>query len=371
MDKKIFVTRPFLPPRAEFDSYINQIWQADWLTNRGPLFKKFESELKAYLNVPNITLTVNGHSALEIALKGLEIQGEVITSPFTFASTTHALTLNNITPVFCDIKENDLTIDPDKIEPLLTEHTSAILPVHVYGHLCDVKKIKEIAKKHNLKVIYDAAHAFGVTTNGVSAGIFGDVSMFSFHATKLFHSIEGGALIYEDENYTHLFNAYKNFGIEGEEKVDYIGGNAKMNEFQAAMGLANIPYIHDIITEREKITLRYRENMADIQGVRFFVPEARGRVEHNYAYFPVLIDPILFGVGRDVVYSKLKEVGIYTRKYFWPITADFGCYREKHKDDDLPVARKAGDQVLCLPIYNGLPLETVNEICMQILKCRK
>ena len=366
--EKIFVTRPFLPPKEEFDAYCEGIWKRDQLTNNGPLVKQLAEKLEEYLNAKQVNLMVNGHQALDVAVKGLGLSGEVITTPFTFASTTHALTLNGIKPVFCDIRESDLTMDPDQIEPLITEKTSAIMPVHVYGHPCDVEKIEKIAKKHNLKVIYDAAHTFGAKKNGRALCCYGDVSMLSFHATKLYHTIEGGALVYEDETYTRLFNAYKNFGIEGEEHVDLIGGNAKMNEFQAAMGLTNLPYVDGLIEERRQITLRYRELLADIPGIRFFEPEKQSGVEHNYAYFPILIDAKRFGANRDEIYIRLKEQGIFTRRYFWPIVPDFGCYQKQHHNDFLPVTRRVGNEVLCLPIYNGLNLEMVQRIVKKIVE---
>lgn len=354
MDEKIYVTRPFLPDRKAFEALVDQIWENDYLTNNGPMVQQLGQKLCEYLAVPNVNLTVNGHQALEIALKGLGITGEVITTPFTFASTTHALTLNGIHPVFCDVKESDLTIDETQIESLITEKTTAILPVHVYGHPCNTQKIEEIAKRHGLKVIYDAAHTFGVRVKGESLCASGDVSILSFHATKLFHTIEGGALVYRNGDYTRIFNAYKNFGIEGEEHVDYVGGNAKMNEFQAAMGLCNLPHVAEMIRERREITLRYRELLAELPGVRFFEPENQPGVEHNYAYFPILIDGDVFGVDRDAVYEALKQRGIFARRYFWPIVPDFGCYRDTYRDVALPVTRKAGAQVLCLPIFNGM-----------------
>ncbi len=370
MKDKIYVTRPFLPDRKVFDSLVDQIWTNDYLTNNGPLVQELGQKLCEYLAVPNVNLTGNGHQALEIALKGLGISGEVITTPFTFASTTHSLTLNDINPVFCDIKENDLTMDETQIESLITEKTTAILPVHVYGHPCNVEKIAEIAERHGLKVIYDAAHTFGVRVKGKSLCASGDVSILSFHATKLFHTIEGGALVYKDEGYTRVFNAYKNFGIEGEERVDYIGGNAKMNEFQAAMGLCNLPYMDDLIEERRKITMRYRERLSDLPGIRFFEPDRQSEIQYNFAYMPILVDQEKFGISRDGIYEKLKQKGIFTRRYFWPIVPDFGCYREAHAKDALPVTRKVGEQVLCLPIYNGLRLEQVDEIVKGIKACR-
>lgn len=360
---KIFVTRPFLPDRKNFENLVDEIWKADWLTNNGPLHEKFALKLKNFLSVPNITLTANGHLALDIALKGLKIKGEVITTPFTFASTTHALVLNNIKPVFADITEKDLTIDASKIEPLITSQTSAILPVHVYGHPCNTAEILKIAQKYNLKVIYDAAHAFGVKKNGFSLSLEGDVSMLSFHATKLFHSIEGGALVYKDEKYKKIFDMYKNFGIEGEESINYIGENAKMNEFQAAMGIANLPYVNKNIQERKEITLTYRKYLTKIPGITFFTPESDKSIDYNYSYMPVLINKENYGHSRDEVYDYLKTKNIYSRKYFYPLITDLGCYAHSFQNIDLPIAQKVSSQILCLPIYNGLALKIVKQIC--------
>ena len=362
MDEKIYVTRPFLPEREAFDAFVDQIWKNDYLTNNGPLVKQLAEKLCEYLSVPHVNLTVNGHQALEIAVKGLKLTGEVITTPFTFASTTQALSLNGLKPVFCDIKESDLTMDEDQIESLITEKISAILPVHVYGHPCNTEKIGRIAEKYGLKVIYDAAHTFGVRKDGKSLCGFGDVSILSFHATKLYHTIEGGALVYQNKDYTRIFNAYKNFGIEGEELVNYIGGNAKMNEFQAAMGLCNLPHVDELIEERKKITFRYREQLSEVRGVRFFEPDRQEGLRYNFAYLPVLIEKNVFGASRDEVYFKLKENGIFARRYFWPIVPDFGCYATEYDNAALPVTRRIGERVLCLPIYNGMPLETVERV---------
>lgn len=367
MKTPIYVTRPYLPPREDFNHEIDKIWERDILTNNGEEVQSLQLALQKFLEAPEVNLCVNGHQALEIAIKGLHLSGEVITTPFTFASTPHALSLNGIKPVFCDIREDNLTMDPSGIEELITEKTTAILPVHVYGHPCDVAKIDCIAKKHNLKVVYDAAHAFGVTVNGKNLPLAGDVSMLSFHATKLFHTIEGGALVYCEKEFTRIFNAYKNFGIEGEEHVNYVGGNAKMNEFQAAMGLCNLPHIGELIAERREITLRYREHLEGVKGLRYFEPEKDLAVSYNYAYFPILIDASDFGETREEVYERLKCRNIFTRRYFWPIVPDYECYRQNYSQAALPITRKVGTQVLCLPIYNGLSLETVDKICKELI----
>lgn len=368
-DKKnepVFVTRPFLPDKAVFMRYVDEIWRSYHLTNHGPLHDEFAARLSAMFGGAHVTLAANGHLALELAIKGMELSGEVITTPFTFASTTHALASNGIAPVFCDINSGDLTLDADLIEELITDKTTAIMPVHVYGHLCDGEKIGGVAAKYGLKVIYDAAHAFGIEKNGRSVAQYGDVSMLSFHATKLFHSIEGGALIYngtDSPDLKRIFGAYQNFGIAGGENTEYIGGNAKMNEFQAAMGLSVLPHVREIIAERRLITMRYRENLRNLEGIRCFVPDDDDSVSHNYAYMPITVDDELCGVTRDCLCGGLKKHGVYARKYFYPLTSDFACYRAQSGKAELPVARKAAAQVLCLPIYNGLPLATVDRIC--------
>ena len=361
MKKTITVTKPFMPSKKEFKNYLDEIWENEWLTNNGPIHKKFEKSLKDYLKADNITLTVNGHSALDISVKGLDLKGEVITTPFTFASTTHSLTLNNLTPVFCDIKESDLTIDEEKIEELITDKTTAIMPVHVYGHMCNIEKIEEIAHKHNLKVIYDAAHTFGINYKGKALSNYGDASILSFHATKIFHTIEGGALVYSDEKRKQIFETLKNFGIEGEEKIDFVGENAKMNEFQASMGLINLKHIDKLIEERKELTLYYRKLLKDLNGIKFFEPEKLyNDYNYNYSYLPVITE------DRDEVYNFLKQYNIYTRKYFYPIASDFGCYKEKYKNTKLPVARKVASKILCLPLYNGLKKEDIEFIIDKI-----
>jgi len=364
MSDQIFVTRPFLPDKEIFMRYVEQIWESRHLTNQGPLHEEFAARLSGIFDGAHITLTANGHLALDVALKGMNLSGEIITTPFTFASTTHALASNGIAPVFCDINSADLTLDADLIEGLVTGRTAAIMPVHVYGHLCGGEKIDRIAAKYGLKVIYDAAHAFGVEKNGRSVAQYGDVSMLSFHATKLFHSIEGGALLYNSPGLKHIFDAHKNFGITGEENIEYIGGNAKMSEFQAAMGLSVLPYVGEIIGERRRITMRYRENLRGLDGIRYFTPDDDdSSVSHNYAYMPIMVDGGLCGLTRNCLSDALKKRGIYARKYFYPLTSDFACYRAQGGSAELPEARKAAAQVLCLPIYNGLPLDAVDRIC--------
>lgn len=364
--EKIMVTRPFFPEREAFDHYVDEIWQNNWLTNQGPLHERFAQQLKDYLGVDLLTLTVNGHLALEVALRGLRVHGEVITTPFTFISTVSSITLCGMKPVFCDVRESDLTMDPQKIEALITDKTEAILPVHVYGHPCDTEAIEKIAHKYNLKVLYDAAHAFGVRKNGKCLALEGDASIFSFHATKLFNSIEGGAIVYNDDRYQKVFDMFKNFGIESEESIPFIGGNAKMNEFQAAMGLSNLPHIHEIIAKRKEYTLRYRERLAQVKGVRFFVPENEW-VEYNYAYFPILLTDDAC-MTRDELFEALHEDQVFARKYFYPIISECACYRSIGERSDLPVAHKAGQTVMTLPLYTNMGLDTVDYVCNAIEK---
>lgn len=362
------VTRPYLPPRDELRKYIDEIYENQYLTNNGPLHRKLAASLKAYLNVDNLTLTVNGHAGLDIAIKALQISGEVITTPFTFVSTTHALTLNGVRPVFCDIKMSDLTIDESKIEDLITSQTTAIMPVHVYGHMCNIEKINEIAEKHHLKVIYDAAHAFGAKYKGRALASFGDISMLSFHATKIFNTIEGGALVYNDPKLGRILDAYKNFGIEGPETIDFVGSNAKMNEFQAAVGIANLVHMSDILIERKNLVEKYREKLGGVSGISYFVPEnLYSDYEYNYAYFPIIIGEE-YGKTRNELYDYLLTNGIYARKYFYPIITKTGCYKDLHGDVELPIAEKAAETVLCLPLYNKLTFEEIDRICALIEK---
>ena len=321
-----------------------------------------KNELKKFLKVNNVSLYTNGHLALEVAIKGLKLSGEIITTPFTFASTTHAITRNGLKPIFCDINLEKFTIDTKKIESLITDKTVAILPVHVYGTPCDVDEIEKIAKKYNLKVIYDAAHSFGVEIGGKGIANYGDISMFSFHATKVFHTIEGGALTYNDDNYSKIFRLEKNFGIANEESVVENGGNAKMNEFQAAMGLINLKYIERGIQRRKKIVETYRELLKDIEGIRYL--KDIENVKHNYAYFPIVIDERKYGKSRNEVFEKLKEYNIFTRKYFYPLTSDFECYKKLEDNKEyLKNSKYISERVLTLPLYEELEIEEVKYIC--------
>lgn len=360
--KKTLVTKASLPKYEEYCKEIKSIWDNSWLTNNGELHNKLESELKNYLDVNNLTLFVNGHLALENAIKVLDLKGEVITTPFTFISTTHAIARCGLTPVFCDINPEDYTIDVNKIEELITDKTSAIIPVHVYGNVCNVEEIERIAKKHNLKVIYDAAHAFGVEYKGKSIADYGDISMFSFHATKVFNTIEGGALVYQNSDYKEKLNYLKNFGITDEEHIDYIGGNAKMNEFQAAMGLCNLKYIDDNIKKRKIIYERYIELLKDIKGIK--LNYIQDDVTSNYAYFPIVVQDD-YKLTRDELYDILVSNNIYPRKYFYPISNELDIYKDCK--GNTPIARDISNKVLTLPIYPDLELENVEKICKIII----
>lgn len=369
MKNPIFVTRASMPPIEEYMNQIKPLWDTAWLTNMGIMHQQLESELISYLNVPYLSLLVNGHMALEMALQALKLSGEVITTPFTFASTTHAIVRNGLIPVFCDINEQNYTIEVNKIEELITEKTTAILPVHIYGQICDVKAIEHIARRHNLKVIYDAAHSFGVKVNNIGIGTFGDASIFSFHATKVFNSIEGGAVTFSDKHIGDELYKLKNFGILSETEVDGVGANAKMNEFQAAMGVCNLRHIDEEINKRKCIVERYKRNLSKISGLKIL--KEQKNVTTNYAYFPIIIDEAIFGVDRDTMYNKLKEKNIYSRKYFYPLTSQFQCYEGKFDIDKTPVAKYISERVLTLPLYAEMKLEEVDIICNYILELKR
>jgi dTDP-4-amino-4,6-dideoxygalactose transaminase len=348
-----------MPDFEEYIEEIKELWESNWLTNNGKKHQQLEEEISLFLKTPHTNLFTNGHLALEYAIAALNLKGEVITTPFTFASTTHAIVRNGLTPVFCDINPDNYTIETDSLENLITEKTSAIIPVHVYGNICNVNEIERIANKYDLKVIYDAAHAFGVTVDGEGIGSFGNVSMFSFHATKVFNTIEGGALTYKDPNLKKLFNAYKNFGITSPESIEYIGGNAKMNEFQAAMGICNLRNVENEISKRKVVVERYIENLSDAKGIRL-LKHQKG-VKSNYAYFPVLFDG--YQLSRDEVYDALKKENIFSRKYFYPLTNSLECYKERFNSEETPVAKYIAERILALPLYADLSLEDVDKIC--------
>lgn len=363
----ILVTRSSMPSYEEYCEEIKDIWDSHWLTNMGTKHRELEQNLEEYLEVPHVTLYTNGHLALENAIAALNLPegGEVITTPFTFASTTHAIVRNRLIPVFCDINTKDYTMDVTKIESLITDKTVAIVPVHVYGNICDVEEIERIAEKYGLKVIYDAAHAFAVKYKGVSSASFGDAAMFSFHATKVFNTIEGGAVCFKNDSWVQLLNDMKNFGIRDQETVAYVGGNAKMNEFQAAMGICNLRHLKAEIAKRRKVVERYRERFSDVEGIKLCAPQKD--VESNYAYFPVVFDGYKY--TRNEIFTMLEEKGIGARKYFFPLTNSFECYRNYPTAgaEKTAVAQHIALRVLTLPLYADLSLEDVDKICDIIL----
>ena len=365
--KQILVTRSSMPTFEEYCDEIKDLWDTCWLTNMGAKHKQLQTELEKYLGVPHVTLYTNGHLALENAIGALNLPegGEVITTPFTFASTTHAIVRNGLIPVFCDVNDRDYTMDVTKLESLITDKTVAIVPVHVYGNLCDVETIEMIAKKYGLKVIYDAAHAFGVRYKGVSSACFGDASMFSFHATKVFHTIEGGAVCYKNDSWVQLLNDQKNFGFHGPEEVAYVGGNAKMNEFQAAMGICNLRHLDGEIAKRKIVVERYRQRLSGVEGICLCQPQ--DGVESNYAYFPAVFDGYKY--TRNEIFEMLKAQEITARKYFFPLTNSFECYRNYPTAgvEKTPVAQHLALRVLTLPLYADLALEDVDKICDTIL----
>lgn len=355
--ESIYVTKPYLPPLSEYIPYLERIWESGHLTNNGPLHQEFERALTLKFGWSNVTLFANGHLALEIALKSLELPegSEIITTPFTFVSTTAAIVNQGFVPVFCDITDN-FTIDTKQIESLITDKTAAIMPVHVYGFPCDVEHIADLAERHKLKVIYDAAHAIGVRVNGCDISEYGDISMFSFHATKLFHTVEGGALVFANCKLKTKMDMYKNFGISGSDSIDCVGLNAKMNEFEAAMGLSCLSHFDEIITIRKEIYDRYLSNLRYLDGIQVYpIPE---NVVHNYAYMPILINE-----KRDEVYDVLVKENIYPRKYFYPSLSKVECYKKYIRKNMLTNTEVAVERVLCLPIYATLSLSQVDDVC--------
>ena len=356
-ENKIFVTRATLPPKEEFLEYVDEIWESAWLTNMGDVHNELEKKLSEFMDDMEIVLTVNGHLALELALQSLKIEGEVITTPFTFASTTHAIVRNGLKPVFCDIKEDDFTIDPQKIEKLINKNTKAIMPVHVYGNICDVEAIESIAKKYELYVIYDAAHTFGERYKGKSVADFGDMSVFSFHATKVFNTIEGGAIALRDKNIRKSLDFLKNFGIADKEMVPYVGSNAKMNEFAAAMGLCNMRHLPEYIEKRKQISEIYTERLSDLKGIR--LNKYNNDTVYNYAYFPIVVE----NGDRDELYESLARENIFARKYFYPCTNAYECYSKSFDANDTPIALDISKKVLTLPIYPDLEATDVERIC--------
>ena len=362
-NKSIFVTRPSLPPLDEFDSYLQEIWNNHILTNNGELHKKLEEELCKYLGVNNLSLFCNGTIALITALKVLNITGDVITTPYSFVATAHSLLWNNLNPVFVDIDPITFNIDPDKIEKLISDKTTAIMPVHVYGNPCNVEKIQKIADKYSLKVIYDAAHAFGVKKNDNSILNYGDLSVLSFHATKVFSTIEGGAIICNNKKVKDKIDKLKNFGFNGETEIIDTGINGKLNEIQAAFGLMYLKHVDNYIDKRENISKLYRKKLKSISGITCV--EDNNNFKSNYSYFPILIDDT-FTKSRDMLYNKLKANSIFTRRYFYPLISNFNMYNKNN--EKFPIAEKISKQVLCLPIYPDLKECEVDLICRLILE---
>lgn len=367
---KILVTRSSMPDYEEYCEEIKELWDNHWLTNMGVKHKQLQTELEKFLDVPHVTLYTNGHLALEnvIAAMNLPKGGEVITTPFTFASTTHAIIRNGLNPVFCDINANDFTMDVTKIESLITDKTCAIVPVHVYGNVCNVEEIDRIAKKYGLKVIYDAAHAFGVKYKDMSTASFGNASMFSFHATKVFNTIEGGAVCFSDDSLVQLLNDMKNFGIHGPEEVAFVGGNAKMNEFQAAMGICNLRHLYEAIAKRKLAVERYRSHLKNVEGIQ--LSPIQKAVQSNYAYFPIVFDEKKFGASRNEVMGALANNGIGARKYFYPLTNTFECFHGKYDVNQTPIALHISKRVLTLPLYEELSIDDVDKICDVIIGCK-
>ncbi len=365
---QIFVTRSSMPELSEYVKEIAPIWDSHWLTNMGPKHKELQGALKDFLDVEHIDLLTNGHMALELTLQAMNLQGEVITTPFTFASTTHAIVRNGLTPVFCDVDPVTYTMDASKIERLITDRTSAILPVHVYGNICAVEEIERLAKKYELKVLYDAAHAFGETYCGTGVGNFGNASCFSFHATKVFNSIEGGAVCFRDEQLGRTLYELKNFGIHGPEEVVGVGANAKMNEFCAAMGLCNLRHVEAEIEKRRQVVERYRERLEGIEGLQLNVVQKN--VKSNYAYFPVVFEPKYFGASRAEVFEALAKDGIGARKYFYPLTNTFEAFHRRYDVSKTPVALHVSRGVLTLPLYAELTMKDVDRIAEIVIGCR-
>lgn len=368
--KPIYVTRPILPDIGEMTDKLKEIWDSQRLTNNGPQHKLLEDKLLDVLKVPYLSLFNNGTIALIVACQSLRLSGEVITTPFTFPATPHVLSWNNIKPVFCDIDPVTMNIDADKIESMITPQTTGILGVHVFGTPCDVIKIQEVADRYGLRVVYDAAHAFGLEINGRGIGTFGDISMFSFHATKLFHTAEGGALTFGDRNLKTRIDLLKNFGIKNEEEVMMPGINGKMNELQAALGLVLLDYIEEEKNRRKALLEVYRECLKGVEGITL-LPNGNG-FRQSYQYFVIRIDERLFGRSRDSVYEEFKKYNVFTRKYFHPLCSDYACYKHLPSSDssNLPVANKVAGEVLSMPFYGGLQADDVENICNMLKSFR-
>lgn len=369
-NNKIFITQPLMPKLDDISASIAEIMESKWLTNMGKQHKMLEEKLREVLKVPHISVFNNGTIALLTALKALDLPfgSEVITTPLTFAATPHCITWNGLKPVFCDIEPETLCIDADKIEALINDNTSAILGVHVYGFPCNVEKIEKIAQKHNLKVIYDAAHAFSTEINGKGIGEFGDITMFSFHATKLFNTIEGGCLSYNNPHLKQKIYNLRNFGIIDEETVQEVGINGKMNEIQAAIGLLNLELFENEKKKRAIVKENYHTYLSNIEGIKIL--QMPSHASDSYQYYPILISQDSYGISRDDLYLKLKENDIYSRKYFYPICSDYDCYKNlaSSTKDNLKIANKVKNEILCLPFYGDLTNDNLIRICHIIQK---
>lgn len=369
MDKKIItVTSPLLPNLDEFHAMLKEIWESKWITNNGELHQQLEKELAAYLKVPYLSLFTNGTLPLITALQALRISGEVITTPYSFVATTHALWWNGIKPVFVDIDPATGNLDPNKIEAAITPKTTAIMPVHVYGKPCKVKEIQDIADKYGLKVIYDAAHAFGVEVDGESVLNVGDMSTLSFHATKVYNTIEGGAMVMHDEKTKKRIDYLKNFGFAGETTVVGPGINSKMDEIRSAYGLLNLRQVDACIEARHQVAIKYRNALRGIEGITFF--DDMPGVKHNYSYFPIFVDEQKYGMSRDALYFKMREANVLGRRYFYPLISEFSTYRglESAAPENLPEAHKMANTVICLPMHHALSDEDVQRVIECIVK---
>ena len=367
-DNKITVTSPLLPDLREFNAMLEQIWSSKWITNNGQFHRQLEKALAEYLGVPFISLFTNGTLPLITALQALHIGGEVITTPYSFVATTHALWWNGIKPVFVDIEESTCGIDPDKIEAAITPRTTAIMPVHCYGKPCDTERIQAIADTYGLKVIYDAAHAFGVKVNGDSILNQGDMSTLSFHATKVYNTLEGGALVVKDAETKQRIDYLKNFGFAGETEVVAPGINSKMDEVRAAYGLLNLKQVDDAIEKRHQVAVRYREALRGVKGIRFF--DDMPGVRHNYSYFPIFVNADEYGMTRDELYFKMREQSVWGRRYFYPLISTFSTYRglDSANPENLPVATRIADEVICLPMHHALSEEDVERVIACVVK---
>lgn len=371
-NKKIFVTRPSLPPLEEFIPYLEKIWESRQLTNMGPFHDQFEMALKEYLEIEHISLAVNGTTALMLALKALDIRGEVITTPFSFVATSHVLHWNNLKPVFVDIEPDSLNIDPEKVKSGITGDTTAILPVHIFGNPCKNEQISKIAEQNNLSLIYDASHAFGVKLNGNSILNFGDLSVVSFHATKAFNTFEGGAIISKSRKLKEKIDKLKNFGFINETTIEGFGINGKMNEFQSALGLLQLKHFDEQVSKRNKIVDLYKNGLKEVSGISFITDLAG--LEKSYSFLPIIVNPSELGITRDYLFEQLKKNNIYTRRYFYPLISDLPiyCNLPSASKINLPVSARISQQVLCLPVYPDLKeriIFKIIEIIKSISRC--